>query len=65
MRIVQILGGSLIGLVAGYFIGVYIACDWLFPTSNLCGIYGVFITGPIGLLVGAIAGWKTSRRQTN
>lgn len=65
MRIVQILGGSLIGLVAGYFIGVYIACDWLFPTSNLCGIYGVFITGPIGLLVGTIAGWKTSRRQTN
>ncbi len=65
MRILQTLGGALMGLVAGYFIGVYIACDWLFPTSNLCGIYGVFITGPIGLLVGALAGWKISRRQTN
>ena len=41
--------GALIGWIAGYFLGVIVACDWLYPTSNLCGIYGVFISGPIGL----------------
>jgi hypothetical protein len=36
-------------MVMGYFIGVSIACDWLNPTSNLSGIYGVVITAPIGV----------------
>jgi hypothetical protein len=49
-----------IGLVLGYFIGVYVACDWFYPTSNLCGIYGVFSTGPIGLSIGAVLGWRIS-----
>jgi len=57
-RILRIVVCSLIGFVVGYFIGVFIACDWLYPTSNLCGIYGVFITGPVGLLIGAVIGWK-------
>jgi hypothetical protein len=61
VRIVAILGGGLVGLVVGYFIGVYAACDWLIPTSNLCGIYGVFITGPIGLVCGAVGVWAMSR----
>ena len=54
VRFFKILGGALIGMVVGYFIGVYVACDWLYPTSNLCGIYGVFVTGPIGLVSGAV-----------
>jgi hypothetical protein len=44
-------------MTLGYFAGVHVACDWLYPTSNLCGIYGVFYTGPAGLIVGAVAGW--------
>jgi hypothetical protein len=44
----------------GIFIGVYVACDWFYPTSNLCGIYGVFSTGPIGLSIGAVLGWRIS-----
>jgi hypothetical protein len=55
--------GALVGTVVGYFIGVYVACDWLYPPSNLCGIYGVFLTGPIGLAIGAVAGWIMSRPQ--
>ena len=51
----------LIGTVVEYFIGVHVACDWLYPTSNLCGIYGVFISGPIGLACGAVEGWILSR----
>ena len=63
VRFFKILGGALIGMVVGYFIGVYVACDWLYPTSNLCGIYGVFVTAPIGLAGGAVAGWVKSRPQ--
>lgn len=54
--------GGLLGLVVGYYIGATVACDWLIPTSNLCGIYGVFLTGPIGLIGGMIGGWKIARR---
>ena len=61
MRLLAAVVGGLIGAVAGYFTGVFIACDWLYPTSNLCGIYAVFATGPIGLVGGAIAGWMLSR----
>lgn len=57
MRFVTTVSGGLIGGIAGYFIAVLIGFDWLMPNSNLCGIYGVFITGPLGLIGGAIAGW--------
>lgn len=63
MRVITILAGALIGTVVGYFIGVYVTCDWLYPTSNLCGIYGVFVTAPIGLAIGAICSWVKSRPQ--
>jgi hypothetical protein len=61
MRILAVAAGGLIGGVLGYFIGVYIACDWLYPTSNLCGIYGVFATGPIGMVIGVTVGWLLSK----
>ena len=54
------LGGGA-GFIAGFFVGVKVACDWLIPTSNLCGIYGVFLTGPIGFVLGIICGWLMSR----
>jgi len=63
VKFLAALAGALIGFVAGYFIGVSVACDWLYPTSNLCGIYGVFLTGPIGLVAGAIGGWMLSPPQ--
>jgi hypothetical protein len=31
-----------------------------FATENLCGLVGVFITGPLGLIVGGLAGWLTT-----
>jgi len=58
------IAGALVGVVVGYLTGAYVACDWLYPTSNLCGIYGVFLTGPIGLLVGAVCGRKMSTRRS-
>jgi hypothetical protein len=51
-RVFPVLFGGLFGFIIGYFVGVELACDWLIPTSNLCGVYGVFLTGPIGFLIG-------------
>ena len=62
MKVIVILLGGFVGLVVGYYVGVYVACDWLYPTSNLCGIYGVFFTGPIGFVVGIVVTWLLSRR---
>jgi len=63
MTLQRIFVGGLIGGIVGYFIGVYTACDWLYPESNLCGIYGVFLTGPIVLVCGAVVGWRMSRAK--
>jgi uncharacterized membrane protein YeaQ/YmgE (transglycosylase-associated protein family) len=53
--------GACVGLVVGYFVGVYAGCDWLMPGSNLCGMYGVLLTGPIGALVGGVLTWRAGR----
>ncbi len=53
---------ALIGAVVGYFIGAYVGCDWLMPESNLCGLVGVFVTGPIGLALGAFVPWVIADR---
>jgi hypothetical protein len=53
----------LLGAVLGYLIGAWAGCDWLYPDSNLCGIYGALFTGPLGLATGAVIGWRRSRPQ--
>ena len=62
MRLVVVLVGALIGGVVGYFIGAYAGCDWLYTGSNLCGIYGLLLTGPIGMAAGALVAWRASRQ---
>lgn len=47
--------GFLLGGVLGYYLGVVVACV-VFDAGNLCGLLGVFITGPLGALSGSIAG---------
>ena len=61
-RLFALIASGLIGGLIGYFVGVFAGCDWLYPNSNLCGIYGLLLTGPIGLIVGAAVGWRVSRR---
>jgi hypothetical protein len=60
-RALLTLGGGLAGAIIGYFAGVVIGCDWLYPTSNLCGIYGALVSGPIGLVLGSILTWRNTR----
>ena len=54
VRASGIAAGALLGLVVGYFGGAHLDCDWLFPTSNLCGIVGVFLGAPVGLFAGVM-----------
>ncbi len=61
MRIVRILVGGVAGFVAGYFIGAFAGCDRLYPSSNRCGLYGVFLTGPVGLVCGSVGVWAMTR----
>jgi hypothetical protein len=59
-----ILIGAPLGGLLGYLLGVYLACG-LFDLGNLCGLLGVFITGPLGVLGGGLAGWLIVRRTTS
>jgi MFS family permease len=52
MRTIAIIFLALIGAFAGYLAGAYIACSWLWPASNLCGLPALFIACPFGLLTG-------------
>jgi len=55
-----IIAGMLVGGFVGYMAGAYVACE-LFAGGNLCGLVGVFITGPIGLVGGGLAGGLLAR----
>ena len=59
--------GVLVGGFLGYMAAIYVACEGspvqLFDGGNLCGLFGVFITGPIGSIAGGVAGGFVSRRR--
>jgi hypothetical protein len=61
--LIAILIGAPVGGLLGYLLGVYLACG-LFDLGNLCGLLGVFITGPLGVLGGGLAGWLLGRRTS-
>jgi hypothetical protein len=56
MRFVSIVIGALVGGALGYEGGALLACLVLWPESNLCGLLGAFVTGPLGLVAGGVAG---------
>jgi hypothetical protein len=55
-----ILVGFLLGGFLGYVLGMYVSCE-IFAAGNLCGLVGMFITGPLGALGGSIAGGLLAR----
>ncbi len=58
--ILGVLAGGFLGYVAGYFV----ACE-VFNAGNLCGLFGVFLTGPLGAIVGGVGGALASRRHVS
>ena len=56
--------GAGVGLLIGYFAGAYVACTWLMPEGNLCGLPAVFVSAPLLAIVGALIGWRVGRRRT-
>jgi hypothetical protein len=57
-----VVAGVVTGGPLGYLAGTYLACEVFYQGSNLCGLVGVFVTGPLGAVAGGIAGWLLSRR---
>jgi hypothetical protein len=58
--------GSILGVLFGgflnYMVGYYLASE-AFNGGNLCGLVGVFITGPLGAIAGGIVGALVSRKR--
>jgi hypothetical protein len=52
-----------IGGILGFALGIALACGVFEWGGNLCGLVAIFITGPIGSLVGGITGWFIFRRR--
>ena len=52
---------ALLGMFVFFALGAIIGCAVIWPTANLCGIPGAIYGGPLGLIAGAIAGWKIAR----
>lgn len=60
--VLGIVAGALAGGFGGYMLGVYLACV-VFAGGNLCGLVGVFISGPLGLVGGGVVGGFAARRH--
>ena len=58
-----VLLGIIVGGSAGYMGGVIMMCNWLDPHSNQCGLVAVFLTGPLGAIIGGGVGAFLSRSQ--
>jgi hypothetical protein len=58
-----IIVGFLLGGFLGYMAGAFVACE-LLNAGNLWGLFGVFITGPLGGIGGSIAGALLARPRT-
>jgi hypothetical protein len=52
-----------IGAVLGYFAGTLLAI-LAYPSSNLAGLVGLFITAPLGLVLGAVIGYRLAVRDS-
>ena len=64
-NVLFILAGVIGGYAVGAPTGIFFACFVAPEPTNLCGLVGTFITGPIGALVGTVAAFYFSRSQAS
>lgn len=63
--VIGMVVGAFVGMVACYFPAAYVACGWLWPESNLCGLPIVMTMAPLGLMIGAgVGGWLARRKHS-
>src|SRR5688572_17242291 len=55
---------GLVGWIFGYRIGAHVGCGMLWPGMSLCGLPGMMLTGPVGLIVGCSAGLRLAGHLT-
>ena len=65
MRFLGLIIGALVGLVSFYMAGAFVMCTFVWPTSNLCGLPSVFFMARIGLVLGAVIGWRSAANRTS
>jgi hypothetical protein len=55
----RIVIGAAVGAPAFAFIGTFVGCFWLWPNSNLCGLFPFLLAIPLGAPLGACIGALT------
>jgi hypothetical protein len=55
----RIVIGAAVGAPAFAFIGTFVGCFWLWPDSNLCGLFPFLLAIPLGAPLGACIGAVT------
>ena len=64
MRVVLgILVGAFLGFIVFYFPAAYVACQWMWPGSNLCGLPAMMYVAPVGIVAGGVVGGWLARRK--
>ena len=63
--VIGIVIGAFAGWVVCYLPVAYVACEWLWPESNLCGLPLAMTVAPVGLVIGAgVGGWLARGRHS-
>jgi hypothetical protein len=57
--IIRMSAGAIIGVPAFALIGSLVGCLWLWPDSNLCGLFPFLLAIPLGAPLGACIGALT------
>jgi hypothetical protein len=52
---------AVLGMFGFYLVAAVVACGFIWPTVNLCGVVAAVYAAPLGLIVGGIGGWQMAR----
>jgi hypothetical protein len=59
--VLGIVVGAYLGFAVFYLPAAYVACHWMWPGSNLCGMPALMFVAPVGVVIGAVVGVRLAR----